>query len=59
MLGKVAGVYDPTGLVTAVTSRLKLDLHDLCLENLGWDDQIPDSYLEKWLANLDDIQSLK
>ena len=59
MLGKVAGVYDPTGLATAVTSRLKLDLHDLCLENLGWDDQIPDSYLERWLVNLDDIQALR
>ena len=59
MLGKVAGIYDPTGLATAITSKLKLDLHDLCLENLGWDDQIPDSYLEKWLTNLDNIQSLK
>ena len=59
MLGKVAGIFDPSGLATAVTSRLKLDLHDLCIENLGWDDQIPDSYLEKWLTNLEDIQELK
>ena len=26
-----------------VTSRLKLDLHDLCLENLGWDDPIAET----------------
>ena len=59
LLGKVAGIYDPIGLVTPITSRLKLDLHDLCLENLDWDDQVPDSYLEKWIRNLEDIQSLK
>ena len=58
-LGKVAGIFDPAGLATPVTSRLKLDLHDLCLENLGWDDQIPDTYLEKWVRNLDDIQRLR
>ena len=59
LLGKVAGVYDPVGLVTPITSRLKLDLHDLCLENLDWDDPVPDSYLEKWISNLNDIQSIK
>ena len=59
MLGKVAGVFDPSGLVTPVTSRLKLDLHDLCCDKLDWDDDIPEPYMEKWLQNLDDIQSLK
>jgi len=59
LLGKVAGIYDPIGLVTPITSRLKLDLHDLCLENLDWDDKVPDSYLEKWLVNLQDTQGLK
>ena len=59
LLGKVAGIYDPIGLVTPITSRLKLDLHDLCLENLDWDNQVPDTYLEKWIKNLKDIQTLK
>ena len=59
LLGKVSGVYDPNGLVVPITSRMKLDLHDLCCDNLDWDDQIPESYLEKWLVNLNDIQSLK
>ena len=59
LLGKVAGVFDPSGLVTPVTSRLKLDLHDLCRDQLDWDDNIPELYLERWLNNLDDIQALK
>ena len=57
--GKVANVYDPTGLVTPITARLKLDLHELCKLNLDWDDQIPDEYLERWVKNLEDIQKLK
>ena len=59
LLGKVAGIFDPIGLTTPVTSRLKLDLHDLCLESLGWDDTVPESYLEKWVQNLHDIQELR
>jgi len=59
LLGKVAGIFDPIGLATPVTSRFKLDLHDLCLESLGWDDTVPDSYLEKWVQNLHDIQELR
>ena len=58
LLSKVAGIYDPISLVTPITSCLKLDLHDLCLENLNWDDQIQDTYPEKWIKNLKDIQSL-
>lgn len=59
MLGKVAGVFDPIGLVTPITSRLKLDLHVLSDLKLGWDEKIPDEYLSIWLKNLRDIQSLK
>ena len=59
LLGKVAGIFDPIGLTTPITSRLKLDLHDLCLESLGWDDTVPESYLEKWVQNLHDIQELR
>lgn len=60
LLGKVAQVYDPTGLLTPITSRFKLHLHDLCIdEQLGWDDKVPEKYLDQWVRNLDDIQLLK
>ena len=57
--GKVAGVFDPEGLVTPVTAKFKLHLHDLCVLKLDWDDAIPEEYLERWVSNLDDIQKLK
>ena len=57
--GKVANVFDPAGLVTPITAKFKLDLHELCKLNLDWDDQIPDEYLERWVKNLEDIQELR
>lgn len=59
LLSKIAGVYDPMGLTTPITARLKLDLHDVFTLQLGWDDPVPDSYLEKWIRNISDIQLLR
>jgi hypothetical protein len=38
---------------------LKLDLHELCALKLDWDDPVPDSYLSKWAATIENIQELK
>lgn len=59
LLGKVAGVFDPLGLLTPVSARLKLDLHDLVELKMDWDTLVPDSYLEKWVKNIEDIQDLR
>ena len=57
--GKVAKVWDPLGLVTPFTSRLKLDLRAVNLLGLSWDDQIPDEYLDTWVRNLSDMEKVK
>ena len=57
--GRVAGIYDPPGLVTPVTAKYKLDLSELSARQLDWDDQIPDIFLEKWVKNLEDMQKLR
>ena len=31
----------------------------MCSLKLGWDDQVPDSYLEKWVRNIERIQELR
>ena len=44
LLGFVMGIFDPTGLISPITVKLKLELHKLFkLENtnLGWDETIP------------------
>jgi len=57
--GKIAGVFDPSGLLTPITSRFKLDLRGICLRNLDWDDKVPEELLPLWVENLSDIQELK
>ena len=57
--GKVAGVYDPLGLVTPVVSGLKLDLHEVTMLKLDWDTLIPDQYLDKWVRNIERIQETR
>ena len=56
--GKVCGIYDPRGLVTPITARIKLCLSEIVDLKLGWDDKIPSKYLDVWVNNILDIQEL-
>ena len=58
VVGKVASVYDPLGLLTPVTAKYKLQLHDLCGKKLDWDDKIPGEFLDTWVTNIEEIQTL-
>ena len=58
VVGKTAGVFDPLGLCTPITAKMKLDLHELCRLKLDWDDPIPESKLDLWVGNLQSIQDL-
>ena len=59
LVGKVAQVWDPLGLVTPMTAGWKLDLHTLCKRKLDWDDQVPVEFLDTWVENLQEIQELR
>ncbi len=56
--GRVASVYDPTGIVVPVTAGLKVDLSQMCKLSEGWDDPLPNDHLDKWVQNLASIQLL-
>ena len=51
-MSKVAEFFDPLGRITPTTSSMKLDIHELHLLNLDWDDVIPDSLREIWVSHL-------
>lgn len=59
LTGKVNGVYDPLGLVTPMTAKLKLDLHDIVVRKLDWDDHVPEHLLPRWVENLQTIQDIR
>ena len=58
-VSKVAEVFDLTGMITPLTAAMKLDLHNLVLRNLDWDDKIPDDLRPIWLSHFDMINELK
>ena len=58
ILGAVMSVFDPMGLVTPMTARFKLDLHDLIPLQLGWDDPIPEQFFPMWVEHLTTMEKL-
>ena len=47
-VSKVSEIFDLTGKVTPITAAMKLDLHNLVLLQLNWDDTIPDNLRSIW-----------
>ena len=58
LLSKMAGCFDPIGFITPISAQLKLDYHDIVNLQTGWDDGLPNIYLDKWTKNLKLIQQL-
>ena len=49
ILSTVSSIYDPLGFAAPFTLPAKKLLQDLCREeNLGWDDEAPETYLTRW-----------
>ena len=59
ILSIVSSVYDPLGFAAPFILQAKLILQDLCREKLGWDDEIPEGYLKRWKAWLEDLPKLE
>lgn len=56
---KVGEIYDLLGKMTPLTARFKLDLHDLVIRKLDWDDAIPNELRSTWLNNFQLMQDMK
>ncbi|XP_064641264.1 uncharacterized protein LOC135496077 [Lineus longissimus] len=50
ILSTVSSVFDPLGLVAPVILEGKRIVQELCRDNKGWDDPIPDSIKTRWKA---------
>ena len=59
ILSIASSVYDPLGFVGSFILTAKLILQDLCRLKLDWDDKIPDKYLHRWQAWLNDLPNLE
>ena len=57
--GRIGEVHDLLGRVTPVMCGFKLDLRELILRKLDWDDKIPDDLRQIWKNNFEMINDLK
>jgi len=61
ILSIVSSVYDPLGFTAPFILNAKLILQDLCRNKYGWDEKIPDEYLQRqqaWLQELPKLEQL-
>ena len=56
---KVGENWDFTGLITPLTATWKLDIHDLVVRKLNWDDEIPETLRPIWENNFKLMGELK
>ena len=59
LLSIISSVYDPLGFATPFILNAKLILQDLCRNKYGWDDKIPDEFLYRWQAWLQELPKLE
>ena len=58
-VSKVWEVFDITGKVTPLTAAMKLDLHELVLRKLDWDNKIPDNLRPIWESHFQMMNEIK
>ena len=54
-----AKIFDPVGLLTPFTIKMKVFFQELCLAIVDWDDELKGELLEKWKRLVHDLSSLK
>ncbi len=59
LLSIVSSIYDPLGLICPCTVVAKKIVQDLCAQNLGWDEPLPDQQLTKWLSWVRDMECIE
>ena len=59
LLGVIARIYDPLGLVSPITIKLKASFQVLCMDQMGWDDPLNDELGKVWDSFLSGVLSSK
>ena len=55
---KVAEIFDLSGSFTPVVAAMKIDLHDLVVRKLDWDDRIPDEFRPIWIKHFETMNEM-
>ena len=58
-LSLISGLYDPLGFAAPFILPAKTLLQDLCRQDYGWDEEIPDEKLTGWRAWVENLPNLE
>ena len=56
ILRVIAGVYDPIDFIQPLVNKFKILFQEICLANVGWDDNIHENLEKKWFNIIDDVK---
>ncbi|XP_058816670.1 uncharacterized protein LOC131679943 [Topomyia yanbarensis] len=59
LLRVVMSVFDPLGLIAAITIHGKILIQDVWRAKIGWDDQIPNNLINRWQQWVDVLRTLE
>jgi hypothetical protein len=55
----VSSIFDPLGFVAPVLLEGKAIIQELCRQNLGWDDEVPEEIRMRWLKWKSELKELE
>ena len=59
ILSLISGLYDPLGFAAPFILPAKTLLQDLCRQDYGWDEEIPDEKLTEWQTWVENLPNLE
>ncbi len=59
ILSVLAGVYDPLGLISPIVVVMKLIFQELCVEKVGWDDELGGEQEKEWNGCVESIGAVE
>ena len=59
ILSTLAGLFDPLGIISPITVSMKALFQELCVEKLGWDDELNEGHKECWDSWVKDLVKTK
>ena len=55
----LSGLFDPLGIVSPITVAIKALFQELCIQKVGWDDELNESQRERWDSWIKDLVKTK
>ena len=59
LLGTLAKMFDPLGLVSCVVVLMKILFQQLCVDNISWDDELVGRHAKAYLDWIEDLRRVK